>query len=440
VDARPFTFTVNPAGSPPGVTTRVAFCEDDAPLWVAVQNGDGAWARATEVAPRQFDVTIGDRGAIATVTRGGGGAAGYDLDVTYLSGAEVAYLAQAGCGLVGEGSKKVTGTVANLGGRTATASLGGAFGFAGADGAFTIGGVASGALTLVAARSDVAAVPDRVIVRRGVDALAGSALPTLDFEATEAFAPATATLTVGNRGGDDVAAVTSLYSGRAGGGFLGVVSGGAALQFAGVPGARLDAGEFNTLSVGAAPADGSAQQRVVYQFFRDVADRTVTLGAALATATVTTTTGAPYLRPRLQLPSQGDYGALVSAVFSQGSGGTARSASVTRTAAYGGAVPASWELTLPDFSAVAGFDAGWAPQNGAPTAWTAAAYGGAVLTFLGDAPSDGASYRGASRAGALGGRRAALRAARPGRVRAAAGRVAAGRVAADASLRAGSPG
>jgi hypothetical protein len=349
----------------PGTTTRVAYCADDLPFWVGVQNGDGPWTRVPEAAAGQYDVTIGDRGAIATVTRDAS-SGGYELDVTYLSGAEVGAYARAGCALVGAGSKLVNASVAGLGsGVTATASLGFGLGFAASNGVFSITNVPDGTLALVAARSAVGTAPDRVIVRRGLAPAYGAALPVLDFAGDEAFAPDAATLTVANLGGDEVTAVTGFFTGRLGGGFLGVVGGTSTLRYAGVPAGRVQAGEFNTLSVGASPAGTGGEQRFAYQFFRDVLDQTVTLGARLATPTVTAAPGGGYLRPRLQLASQGEYAALVSALFTQGSGGGSRSASIVRTAGHaGGAAPATWDVTLPDFSALPGFDPGWAPRTG----------------------------------------------------------------------------
>jgi uncharacterized membrane protein len=388
----------NGGGDGGGSTVRLTFCESDAPIWVAAQNGDGAWTRLAEVAPRQYDVTVGQRAGLATVTREG---TGYETDVHYLSAAEVAGMAQGGCVEPAAGSKTVQGSVAGLGdGSRAMASLGSGFGIAVQNGPFAIMNVPDGAQTLVATRTAADELVDRVILRRGINAPAGSVLPVLDFGSAEAFAPTSAAISVQNLG-TDVASVTSaLYTGTFGGGLLSNTRGTTGLRFLGVPAAKLGAGEFNTVTVMAGAANGSGPQRLVVTFLGEISDAAVALAAPLSTPLVSAAATAPYLRPQLQMAGQADYNAYATASFTQ-DGGAAfyRSATVSRTAAYGGGAPATWALGVPDFSGVAGFDPAWGLRADATYAWNASAYGGSLVAVLGVAPTVGTSFRYASRSG-----------------------------------------
>jgi hypothetical protein len=365
---------------------------------VAAQNGDGAWTRLNEVAPRQYDVTVGQRAGLATVTREG---TGYETDVHYLSAAEVAGMAQAGCVEPAAGNKTVQASVAGLGdGSRAMASLGTGFGFAVQNGPFAIMNVPDGAQTLVATRTGADELVDRVILRRGVNAPAGSVLPVLDFGSAEAFAPTSASISVQNLGSDVASVTSAVYTGTFGGGLLSNVRGTTGLRFLGVPADKLGAGEFNTVTVMAGAANGSGPQRLVVTFLGEISDAAVALAAPLSTPVVSAAATTPYLRPQLQMAGQADYNAYATASFTQ-DGGAAfyRGASVSRTAAYGGGAPATWTLAVPDFSGVAGFDAAWGLRADATYSWNASAYGGSLVAVLGGTPSVGTSFRYASRSG-----------------------------------------
>ena len=81
---------------------------------------------------------------------------------------------------------------------------------------FTLNNVANGALDLVAARSGfnqntLTQEIDRIIIRRGLNQANGSVIPVIDFGAVEAFAPASANVTVSNAGADQLI-VQSLFN------------------------------------------------------------------------------------------------------------------------------------------------------------------------------------------------------------------------------------
>ena len=415
--ALPVTVAAKAAAAPTagGTTTRLAFCATDAPIWVGVQNGDGAWTRPPEVAPQQFDLTIGARGGVAVVRRDPtGDGSSYTIDLTYLAGAELPAFGQrqAGCDAPTIGAKTVNGSVAGVGASGAIVTLGSSLAFVGsAPPNFDLQQVADGALTLVATRNTNTGhgigAADRVILRRNVDAADGATLPVLDFDGPEAFAPATANLTLVDVGSDVPSLGVSFYTGRFGGAPFAFDAEASPLRYAGVPGDRLAAGELHLLTASAESDAGQAPSgRLFFAFFRDVVDRTVAFGPALSPVTVTSAAAVPYLRPRVQFAGQADYGALVTVDLAQepSTAGNRRRVSITRTAAYaGGTVPAAWEIAAPDLSTADGFNAQWALQNGVATGWRVAAYGGSVLTLLGGTPGDGTTFRGATRDGTLGG-------------------------------------
>jgi hypothetical protein len=416
--------TVNP-GNAGGTSVRYTFCESDAPVWVAVQNGDGAWARVAEVAPRTYDFAIGQRGALAYVTRSGAGAAAsYRMRVDYSSLDELRTSGQAAaCTLPDQGGKTLTGSVAGMAAagaeqvQMANVVLGGssAMVMPGLPGFpnFSLDKVADGPLTLVATRSAIggggAGAVDRVILRRNVNAAAGSALPVLDFDGAEAFAPAAADLTLGNLGNDQGYVAVSFYAGQLGGANFSTALGTNPLRYAGVPAAHMGAGDLHLVTALARPGTpGDAEPasgRYVFQYVRDVVDRTVNLGPALSAPAVAFAPNPQYLRPRAQLAAQAEYGALATVTFRQdaAAGAGARSLTISRTAGHaGGTAPGTWELATPDFTGVDGFDPAWALRTNGATTWTAGAYGGSVGTLLGAAPTEGSSFRGATRDGATG--------------------------------------
>src|SRR5262245_23843017 len=71
------TTSVMPPPPPPPQTLTVAFCDFNVPIWVAFQDGDGAWTRAQPlVSPGKTEFThtfTAARGAVARVLQAGPG-------------------------------------------------------------------------------------------------------------------------------------------------------------------------------------------------------------------------------------------------------------------------------------------------------------------------------------------------------------------------------
>jgi hypothetical protein len=404
-----------PSAPPPGQTRDVAltFCADNAPLWVAVQDGSAGWRRVTANAANAYAVTLASpRAGVAAVTADGAG--GHALNVTYAAAREWAVAARGGS-LQGctSGRKSVSGSVAGVGAdQYASVTLGPKGTAAGLGGrsTFTIDSLPGGALDLVATRAAApragdafALTVDRMIIRRGVDVPSGATLDPLDFASGDAFAPVPATVTIAGLGGDSaflgVGYTTArnnqwLFSQA----FLSFDAGTAATRtYYGVPEARQAAGDLHQLFVMAgatAGRPGGDRTRATWTYTRAAADAAVALGPELGTPTVTAIEGGAYQRFRAVLPAQREYNQLASITFSQ----EGRSASIGVTAAYADEQPA-FDLVVPDLSGVDGFRPEWGLRPG-DVRWEAIAFGGSTASFFDfftGVPAEGATARMASR-------------------------------------------
>lgn len=391
-----------------------AFCADNAPVWFAVQDGTGPWTTVTPAAANSFTFRLAaSRGGVAYVTRTAG--AGTSLTVLYASAAELAGTGAANTVNVActVGGKTINGSVAGVGAaELATIAFGGSSAtVSGATGTntFQLRNVVSGARDLIASRaaqsisgSDVTFTVNRLIVRRGLDPADGSTLPVLDFGAAESFAPATATATINNLGGER--AITGVSLSTANGSsasFFFSTSTAATAPYFGLPDANLASGDLHSLFVAATPTAGTDASRSATLYFRSVTARTVTLGAALGTPTFTSAAATPYLQLRAQLPLQAEYNRLGGVFYDQGTGATSRDVSVLMTGGYAGSGTA-FDLLIPNLSTATGFDNAWGLQPGVSTTWSVFETGGSFSFGLpGQLPADGSTVLTASRTGTL---------------------------------------
>jgi hypothetical protein len=400
------TITERPSGTGNVVFT---FCGDTGlPLWVAYQDGDGPWTRVQGTGHVYAFQVNAARGGVAWVTREDGFA---QTNVFLQSREELITYGAGQCAVEGE-LKTVNGSVSGLGQTEfAFVSMGGAsataMGFTG--GAFTLENVPPGPQDLVAGRAVLSGTSlslDRILVRRNLDPADGSTLPPLNFQ-TEGFAPATATATVnGLAAGEETVAVSALVTERGSiAPFLNFEFSGNTTAFAGLPSDRLAAGDLHWLNVVAVGStQGSSVQppdtRQVAQIFREVGNRTVTLGPAMTPPTVSSVQGGANARLRGEYAIQGaEYNRWWFFTYQQPS----REVGVTIGASR------AWQgssntlvLTLPDFSPVQGWDAAWGLQAGTSTIWTGTATGWAGqggVVFPGF--EDGTVLLSASRSGSI---------------------------------------
>ena len=398
VSAATATLQVTVTAVVSGSTVTVSYCAADAPIWLAYQDGAGAWTRVSPNSGTNtyaFAVASGKVG-IATVDTVG---TGFDLSVTYATTAEANGFGNA-IGLGQCGGKTVNGTVANVSNaQFATVTLGYSTKFVIpiTSSAFSLTNVADGAQDLFAARLDATTQrADKLILRRGLNIANGGSLAVLDFNAAEAFAPSSGNVTVGGLGGD-TASVISLFNGTRGStfGFLGTISdyiaASGAKPYDAVPLAQMASSELQQLFASASTANNANSTRTSGVYFRGPSDRTLTLGAALSSPTVTRLAGGAYSRVRVQLASQADYNRFFSADFDQS--GNSRNASVAATTGYVGS--GAWDLSIPDLSAVTGWNSIWGLQNGSAINWSVSAQGGSIY-LLDASVTDGSTLKSAT--------------------------------------------
>jgi len=383
----PLTLTVGTAGVG-NVTVDFSSCPvANRAVWVAAQNGTGPWNRITGTGD-VYTFTIGS---------GGGGLAFVVLSAGDAASVAVQYMTQAeftagGTRVVCPPGKTINGTVAgvdvtesaqiSLGGRSATVFPFGSFDFQLTD-------VPSGPLDLVASRQTSSGVLESAIIRRDQDIADNGSVGTLDFGGSEAFAPATATITVAGLVGGETVSQGMLYQ-------VGATCatatlyfrtmGGATFTASGIPTAQQRASDYHGL--GLSLSTGSTASRSIFQYFHTLADRTVTLGAAMPTPTITSLSG-PYKRLQAVYTLPGDY---------QGATGfqyAAVNKAVSIDATFGYLGGAATTLALPDYSALAGWDNNWAPAASSTGDWTVSG----TSSFPGSACTENASFKTAALSG-----------------------------------------
>ena len=382
-----------------GGSANAVFCTADAPIWVAMQSGSGAWTRVlpTSGSSYTFNFTSGTGGVAIVDTVG----TGFDLSVFYASVTDFQRLGS-NISFGGCGAKTVSGTVANVPATdVATVSLGSSstIVIAALTSAFQLQGVPDGPQDLFSARaSGTTFNADRIILRRNQNIANNGTIPVLDFNAAEAFLAGTANVTVANLGTDD-ASILALFLGD--GSTFGITStvadytaASGAVPYSAVPGGNLVAGELQQLLAVASSAANLFVSRSSATYFAAPANRTLTMGPALSTPTVTKVVTAPNARPRVQLPSQAEYNRLVTAAYDQD--GLNRGATIAATAGYFGTAPATWDLTIPDFTGVSGWNPTWGLQDGTGIDWSVTADGGTIL-FLDPTIPDGSTTQSATR-------------------------------------------
>jgi hypothetical protein len=383
-------FSISGGGG--GGSLSYTFCSAYAPIWFAVQDGNGAWTRVlpnSGTTTYEFSLPSGKGGIAYVYSLTVSNITFTFLDVGYASAAEFTAggLSTVDIGRVC-GSRTVNGTVANVGAtEQATVSLGQSQAFAipgvGTFPLYQLSNVGVGPQDLFAERvafSGATFASNKVILRRSLSPADNSTIALLDFDA-EGFVPASANVTVTGLGADS-AFVSSGFTTRLGSGVIapglvlseisyGAASG--AQPYSAIPLAQLNANDFQHLDAGT--TTGTNGGRVASVYFRNPLNQTLVLGPDLNTPTVTKLVTAPNARPRVQLASQTEYNRQFDAVFGQSTrnGGVI----VGATAGYYGSAPVTWDVTVPDLSAAAGWNSAWGLQDGTPIDWSVLAQGGA---------------------------------------------------------------
>ncbi len=374
------------------------------PIWVAFQDGTGAWTHVTGTNDSySFNITQ-SVGGVAYVRPSG---TGFDLEVFYGSKADLQGRANEVCNGAAGAGKTVTAAVAGTSvGDIVLASLGPSSGTL-AGSTETFSNVPNGNVDLVAGRTTLTINGTtasfslaKMIIRRNLNPAAGSALSTIDFGAAEAFAPVTKNLTISNLG-TDVSAVLGLYfttNNTFATYFTDFSGGGATRTYPGVPAANQATGDLHVLAIVGLPSlTGSTPQREALFAFHSAVDQTFALGPAATAPTVSALTATGYARLRAAVTVQSAYNKVFTFTGLQTT--TPRNVTITQTAGYTNA--SSFNLDVPDLSGVSGFDTNWGLKSGTATTWTYTATGFTGAGIDVPAFADGASYMFASVPGTI---------------------------------------
>lgn len=433
-------------GPTPTATITWAFCSAaTTPIWLAVQDGNGTWTRVMPTGTT-FQFNMGARGGVAYVTPDlnadallattmNAGRTPSSLDVARLLHTTVAGVAtgrtasrsnsladRVGMNIIFgtqaelsaarttsncvSGNKTVSGSVANVSQEQfAQISLGNTSSSASDGATFTLANVPDGPVDLIATRgatTPVSASLDKMIIRRGLNPANNATLPVLDFSSAEAFTPVEAKVSVDNLAGDQ-AFVTSFYltTNQASAVlFTSADRGAGPFTYYGVPTAKRNADDLHLAIAVAEPTGGTTVDgfRFAGLYFKDPTDRSLTLGPTMPAPTVSTVGSTPYVRLRAAGTVPADYASHVSVEFLQVTAQTLRDVTINATGAYLNG--ASYDLSIPDFTSVAGWDNNWGLKPGF-TDWTLDATGFTGSGSRLPTPVDGGRFKIAFRIGTV---------------------------------------
>lgn len=392
------TLQVEVTAAPAGSDFAWAFCDDDPPIWMAVQDGSGAWQRITPSGGLfPFSVSSARVQVAAVWDRGGE----FETVIFYLARPE-ASLTEGVCPTY----RAVTGSVVGLTpGQFASATLGHSTAFATGTGtvALSFDKVIDGAVDFFASLSEASVgglSVQSLFLQRDVDPAPGASV-VVDFTGPDAFAPAMIDVTATNLGGDVAAATTTLLTPTvAASVFAGAAPGGGPTWTVPVvPQDRLRSGDMQGVALSAiASPTAPTLSRGTVKYFSTVADQSVTLGPFLGPVAMSAAATAPYVRFRAEYTRQPEYMGHLLLSFGQ----LDRDLLMWVTDDWlDGA--SSVDLTVPDLGGVDGWLDLWGLTAGASTTWTFNANGwDGVGGIIGpDVYTDGLEVRSGIRVGSI---------------------------------------
>lgn len=359
-------------------------------LWVAGQDGNGAWTRLTganEV--YRFNVTSG-KGGLAWVTTSANAQA---LDVHYATQAEFTAAVLTPCRILG--TRQITGTTTGLAANEfVSLSLGNDHALSTqASPGFFFTGAREGVRDLIATRWHATdGTPQRQIIRRDLSIAANGSLPALDFSATSttAFAPQAASMTITNvLSNESLLMATGYLTGatcdvglvRSFGGNFGAGTTRIATAH-GIPAAQRRTTDYHQFAAttsqdnlfnlmadfpptvrGFSIDNAGRTMRVFYQAH---GDRTVALGSRMTADPTITALPAAYKRLQAAFTIPADYQS--SATFAYGNLGNR--SQVVINASFGWLGSAAATMVTPDLTGVSGFNTSWLPTPTPVNRWS----------------------------------------------------------------------
>ena len=375
---------------PPSATANVSipFCADGMPAWFAFRNEGFNWQQVVATGTAfNFAATQKLQVAYAYTS-----STSSQVNVFSVTRAEFSASTDRDCG----GPKAFTGSVAGLAAGQAYEVVMGSSTATGTSFAptFSLTAVNARPLDLMATRGTASGeflAPDMMILRRNLNLTTGAAIPTVDFSAPEAFAPAASNLTIqGLLAGDDIEMHNTLWTATStfGTAHSALLTGGSTTLYS-APAAQLIAGDLHELFLDASQSTPSLiTGRSYVEYFGAPADRTASLGPNVGTPTISTIAPAPYARMRGQITSQPEYNTFADFAFIQSpAGGGQRTIVVGQSAGYLGGAPATWDVSIPDFSGTAGFNATWMPTPNQTVIYVVETYSGRTELLFGALPA-----------------------------------------------------
>ena len=360
------TYTVTVA-APPSNSVTWRFCDTGRiPLWFAYLDGlSGTWQQVTATTPGAYTFAYGQpQVGVATVYNEGSRVV---TRVAYYGLAEVAAAATAECTenpVVG--TKTLTGSVTGFASaqEVALVSMGAALSSAAnqSSPAFTINKVPNGAVDLIAVRANlVTSNVLRALLLRGQNVAANGSLGTLDLGAGTSFVPANGSITVSapNDGAIFAQNRITTATGSSASFTTPQLSSGVAATYQGVPDATLVSTDIQQLIV--TQSVGATLSRYITRYTRGPAAVTLTMPADPGAPTLTNVTGS-YARASVSGALPAAFNGLISVSLDQA--GRSRRWDIASTA-NGRTGTTTYLFTLPDFSAVAGWQSTWTLGQGA---------------------------------------------------------------------------
>lgn len=210
-------------------------------------------------------------------------------------------------------------------------------------------------------------VVDKVLLRRNVQVTADST-QNIDFGSAEAFAPEIHSVSVLGSTGETVISVAFLSNGETAVGVGWQTNG---YQFAGIPTSRQIGNDFHLLSVTDSRSGG---WRSVLRYFKAPSDITVSLPDDFTSPEVTTAATAPYARFTASwMPYTGAQAYSLTYQLEVGPA-SARSRQQGGSLSWFVSLSAGWlgansSYTLPDFSALSGWNSAWGFPAGRSVRW-----------------------------------------------------------------------
>jgi hypothetical protein len=366
------TVVITPSpGGAGNVTIDFSGCPATAkPIWVAYQDGSAPWTQILGSADvYRFNVASA-KGGYAFVSRD----RTTTVTVSQATQAELTASTILPCGSTSAGQKRLFGSVTGLGaGDVAYVGMGGPN--PDAEGgpiatSFTLAGIRDGNQDLIAYRSNPTALGERarVIIRRDQNIADNGTIGTIDFEAAESFAPATAAVTVTGAGFARIGYSMAYYAGD-GCSYYDLYdhpNSGTNFTMRGIPGAQQRATDVHRIAVYASDENSF---RFGTESFRALADRSVAFPAALPNPTITALPGR-YKRIQATLTLPSEYQTSLQLFVFAGTGTT-----IHTTASFGWLGGVAATLTAPDFSGVTGWSQSFVPASEASASWYLAASG-----------------------------------------------------------------